>query len=231
MTECEQIKQECIKRGITRLCHFTPSRKLAHILSGQKGILATSKLERQERDIFNPTDIDRYDGRKDYICCSIEYPNGWYFDKKRSSEVLFKDWVVLFISPGYLWQTGTLFCYRNASASFGRFIQGGIKGFAAMYAAEIDGTYRIQRSRNHLQSCPTDNQAEVLIPDTIGIADIIGVAVENEDQVVRELKRFDLMNLETDISFFICPDLYNKHRLSQLISTGIKPSETRYVGV
>lgn len=233
MSDYDKIRQESCRRGISRLCHFTPSRKLGHIISGQKGILATSHLEEYERDIFNPTDIQRYDGHKAHICCSVEYPNGWYFDRTRASEVLFKDWVILFINHSYLWKPGVLFCHRNAAANYGRFLKEGFEGFVAMYESEITGAYdmTIKRSSTHLSSCPTDNQAEVLIPDSIEISDIVGIAVENESQAVKELKRFELMNVKCDLPIYICPYFYDKRKLSQLISNGNKPIETEYNGI
>ncbi len=58
-----QIQQECNTRGITLQSYGMP---------------------------HNPTDPDRYDGRDDLICCSIEYPNTNYFFKVRKHDHLFK---------------------------------------------------------------------------------------------------------------------------------------------
>ena len=33
----------------------------------------------------------------------MEYPNAWYFDRARAKAALFKDWVIIFIDPKYLW--------------------------------------------------------------------------------------------------------------------------------
>lgn len=46
-----KIKEEVERRGISRLCHFTPSRNLGQILSGTFGVLATRNLEKDERHI------------------------------------------------------------------------------------------------------------------------------------------------------------------------------------
>ena len=86
------IKTEAERRGITRLCHFTPSRNLAHIASDPKGILASRHLLDDEKIVFNPTDRERLDGHKGHVCCSIQYPNAWYFRTARGKEVLFRDW-------------------------------------------------------------------------------------------------------------------------------------------
>lgn len=47
------------ERNITRLCHFTPARNLAHIAAGRVGILSTASLEDNERAAYNQTDIQR----------------------------------------------------------------------------------------------------------------------------------------------------------------------------
>jgi hypothetical protein len=79
------IKKKVRQRGVTRLCHFTPSRNLIHIASGVTGILATKKLEAEERKLYTPTDLLRFDGHAGFISCSLEYPNAWYFDKARGA--------------------------------------------------------------------------------------------------------------------------------------------------
>src|SRR4028118_2268045 len=132
----ETIKQEVERRGITRLCHFTPSRNLVHILTGTTGILATKKLQTDERSVFTPTDLQRLDRHEDYICCSIQYPNAWYFDTAKSKDELhelFKDWVILFINPKYLWLPGTRFCPRNAASGYGNLVAEGKEAFLSMF--------------------------------------------------------------------------------------------------
>lgn len=225
-----QIRKECMRRGISRLCHFTPSRNLAHIIAGQTGILATRHLEKQEKQIFNPTDIDRLDGFKGHICCSIEYPNVWYFSRTCSKEHLFQDWVVLLIKPHYLWQEESLFCHRNASADCGRLVQKGIDGFLRLYEERLVRARNrdIIRQRTHLPSCPTDNQAEVLIPDCVKLDDIIGLVVRDEDQAKNEVCRLRLQKLKTEISFIIAPAFFEAYKMSSAIRNGVRPNETPY---
>jgi len=227
MSIIPQIQKECKSLGITRLCHFTPSRNLAHIIAGHTGILATSHLETCERQVFNPTDLDRLDGHKGHICCSIEYPNGWYFSKKRAAEQLFKDWVVLMIKPDHLWESETLFCQRNASAGFGRHICNGIEGFHLLYQKCVigAGNKTFKRSTMHLAACPTDNQAEVLIPDLIKIMDITGIVVQTQEQARNELCRLRLQGLHVNSKFYVCAVFYDKLALSRAINCGHRPEE------
>lgn len=113
-----RIRRECNRRGITRLCHFTQSRNLAHILGDCVGILSRRRLESNDLP-YNPTDPDRWDGCEHLVCCSIEYPNVYYFAKVREQDHLFKDWVVLLIKPDFLWTPGTKFCPCNAATARG----------------------------------------------------------------------------------------------------------------
>ena len=55
----DPIQAGAKRRGITRLCHFTPSRNLAHIAGDLRGILAAKYLQEDEKAIFNPTDLKR----------------------------------------------------------------------------------------------------------------------------------------------------------------------------
>lgn len=228
------IRNEILQRRITRLCHFTPSRNLAHIASGKEGILATKNLEKDERKIFTPTDLKRLDGHEDYISCSIEYPNVWYFDKAQAREMLFKDWVILFIDPRYLWLPGTRFCPRNAAASYGRNVLEGEQGFLSLFGDSIigAGNRTFRRSATHLPCCPTDDQAEILIPDQIAKKDILAIGVKTETQAKNETVRFQLMSLPTDsFRFIITPDLFEKQILSKLIRSGKKAKETSWLSM
>ena len=53
-----RIRDSAARRGVTRLCHFTPSRNLVHIAAGLTGILATARLAEQERAAYTATDGD-----------------------------------------------------------------------------------------------------------------------------------------------------------------------------
>lgn len=227
-----EIKREAKSKGITRLCHFSPSRNLIHIVTGSVGILATKNLRADERNIYTPTDIQRLDGYERHISCSIEFPNAWYFQKAREKEVLFTDWVILLIDPAYLWRKGTLFCPRNAASGYGRQVSEGFGGFSGMYADQVPGAYGkvYVRTEERLPCCPTDEQAEVLIPDRIVLRDIIGVVVHDEAQAKREILRFRLAQVAEDsFKFVLAPDLFEKHVLSAMIKTGRRPVEKAWV--
>ena len=72
ITNQNDLYDYLIKRGVTRLCHFTKIKSFVHILNSNSGILATNSIP---LDVKAQNDLCRCDGNLDYICCSIEYPN------------------------------------------------------------------------------------------------------------------------------------------------------------
>lgn len=221
-----RLRASVEQRGVTRLCHFTPARNLAHILADQIGVLASHRLEADERAVFNPTDLERLDGHRGHICCSIEYPNSWYFEKARTKERLFPHWVVLLLSPELLLLPDTKFCARNAAAAGGALIGSGLKGFDAMYAEAVAGArgrvYR--RSATRPEAVPTDDQAEVLIPDVIPLSKLLAVAVRDRGQALLEQERLRQLNLRVP-RLVVAPMFYDAGRLSTLVAAGQRPEE------
>ncbi|WP_438042085.1 DarT ssDNA thymidine ADP-ribosyltransferase family protein [Sorangium sp. So ce128] len=221
------IRAKVTTRGISRLCHFTPSRNLVHIATDPNGVLSSARLREDEKAVFNATDAQRLDGFPDHVCCSVQYPNAWYFRKARENESLFADWVVLFLKPDPLWTPGTKFSARNAAAGYGSGVAEGEHAFDSMFAPSVTGAYGKTFTRKAAQPTwlTTDQQAEVLIPDRVAREDILGVAVASEPQAKREHAR--LTQLQADIPpIVIAPDFFNPYRLSSWLLSGTAPSET-----
>lgn len=226
----EEIALEVARLGISRLCHFTPARKLSHILSGEKGILSSRALEDDERHVFDATDLLRLDGHPDHVCCSIEYPNAWYFRKAQGKEVLFRDWVVLTINPAYLAEQGTLFSPQNAATRGGRLLAGGINSFRRLYASESGGDRCPPRKPTHLPYCPTDDQAEVLVHDRIALADVLSVVVRTAEQALLESERLRQIGHDPScLRFVVAPAFWEPYALAQSIRTGVRPQETEWI--
>lgn len=223
----EAIRDSAEARGIIRLCHFTPSRNLGHIAADRTGVLSAARLKTDERRVFNPTDRERLDGFPSHVCCSIQYPNAWYFRKARGGDRLFPDWVVLLIHPHYLWGSGTRFCPRNAAADRGQDVREGLAAFESLYAPVVRGARGLtfRRSSRHPPWLPTDEQAEVLIPDRVEHDDLLGVAVADEAQGRRELARFALLEVEAP-PIHVAPDFFRPQALSVNLRNGAVPKET-----
>ena len=221
------IRAHANRRGITRLCHFTPSRNLAHIASDSRGLLASRHLQNDETAIFNPTDKARLDGYPGHVCCSIQYPNAWYFRKVREKERLFLDWVVLLIDPTYLWRVDTKFCARNAAAGYGRGVRSGGAAFDALFADSVEGVRTYRRGPHHPDFLPTDEQAEVLIPDRIGSDGVSAVVVRDDAQAALETSRLRLADLPVP-RIVIVPEFFDPHALSRGLRRGRIPAESEY---
>lgn len=221
------VKDKVQGLGISRLCHFTPSRNLPYMLEGRAGVLPTKLLAGDVRKVYNPTDLERLDGHPESICCSIEYPNAWYLSKAKGKERLFSDWLVLLISPHYLWQEGTLFCPRNAATQYGRLLREGVDGFSCLYEDVVEGSYgkNFVRGVTRISACPTDEQAEVLVKGKIPLEDIQGICVVDETQAKNELARIRINQQVLDVPFYVAPDLFDKYALSRMIQAGERPRE------
>lgn len=223
------LAESVAARGVSRLCHFTPSRNLAHIIADGRGIVASQSLSTDVRAVFNPTDLKRLDGHQHCVCCSVEYPNAWYFRTARGKDPIFKDWVVLIVSKDALLLPDVEFCKRNAAAGYGRHARVGKDGFDSMYVSDVAGAgdriYR--RSGSHHTAVPTDQQAEVLIPNLVPLSLVTAVAVSSREQAVLEVERLKLAALPVP-RFVIAPYFYRADDLSRAILAGSVPPEEPY---
>ena len=210
-------------RTITRLCHITAARNLPHIFGD--GLLLSRKQLEEDLKVMNPNDNLRLDGYPDHVCCSIEYPNAWYLDKIRDKDPNFKEWVVLFLSPDLLWSTAARFFDHNA-ASKHSVARTGLDGLRSLYAHQVVGGRGINRRRGemHLRSCPTDDQAEVLIPGAVPISAVRGICFPTEVQAQDELSSFDMFQLQAP-RCIICPRMFEKYVLSAAIRAGKRVPE------
>ncbi|MDF1597924.1 MAG: DarT ssDNA thymidine ADP-ribosyltransferase family protein [Acidimicrobiia bacterium] len=208
-------------RGITRLCHITRSMTLPFIVEMGE-IVATSRLDQDELAIYYPNDHMRLDGHKTHVSCSVQYPNAWYLKLVQAREPLFKDWIVLLIEPDPLWWSNTLFCPVNAATEHGRYIAEGKDGFDAMFE-NFTPTGRIGRGLTHLASCPTDNQAEVLVLDGIPLDLVRCVVVRDEAQAKRERWKLSEFGLSVpELGLAICPEFFDPRALAGRIASSVE---------
>lgn len=222
-----EVRAEVERLGVTRICHLTPLRNLVHIATGA-GVLSNAALTDAEKKAFTPQDFARWDGHPDHISCSIEYPNAWYYKQKAGNDEMFRTWVVMTIDAKHLAQDATRFCHRNASAKGGAYIQDSIEGLRAMYESLVEGaggrTYT--RTATHLRQCPTDNQAEVLVPRFIPIEDVQTIALASDEQAAHVYVGLEQIGGEPDrFTFTVVPEFFHSWRLSNAISRGVRPQE------
>jgi len=217
------FRKEIIERKITRLCHITRSQKALHILTSEDGIQAVDFLD---KSIYDANDDLRLDGRTDFVNCSIQYPNHWYWNKVKDKDPLFRNWVILLINPEIILLDTTEFCAFNAAAGKGAYIKKGYGAFKELFNNSVRGR---NRTANMLSCCPTDDQAEVLVYKNISRKDIIGVVVKDEDQAESEsIKWFYNLNVPK-LDIIIAPDLFNG-QWSNKVRQGTRPLEYKYQG-
>lgn len=221
----EVILKEIKARGITRLCHFTKSKNLSHILNDFNGIIATDELPELYKDI---NDSERYDGKLEYVCCSIQYPNFFYLQRIKESDILFKDWVILCIDPNIILKEETMFSKVNAATERGKYITGGIEGFRKLFSQQVSTNKRsIVRSLTIPNNCTTDIQAEVLVNKIIPKQYIKGIIVKTEKQAKEEHARMKIWQIKEDIPIIISPELFTKD-VYKKIALGQLPDEKVY---
>jgi hypothetical protein len=208
--------------GVTRLCHFTKFQSLTHIVSSETGVLASSSIR---QDTKNVTDEERYDNEKESVCCSIQYPNSWFLKKamQNNTDKIFKDWVVLYIDLSILNCKTAKFCPCNASTGRGMHINDNMEELGSIFATSVS-TFKYPRSPRMLASCPTDGQAEILIKDSVPREYIIGIATGDEDVAKRVYAMLKMYRVER-ISVYIAPDVITPN-WSKMIKNGCKPDET-----
>ena len=181
------IVDEITRRGITRLCHFTRLSSLRHI-SHDSWLLSTTELNESNRT-FHPTDPERYDRHPTHVCCSVQYPNLRYLRRLIESEPRHaQQWAILLLDPQLMARPNVEFCAVNASERSGTRVASGISAFKSMFDQQVhsyarSGNKSFQRSAQHLPSCPTTIQAEVLIPRGISSESITGVVVRSPTAV------------------------------------------------
>lgn len=215
---------------ITRLCHLTPSRNLVHIAC-EGGVTSTGLLESEDNAVFTPQDRLRLDRRRNHISCSIQYPNAWYFRKKKSpggEADIFKDWVVLGLKPRCMLQPNTLFCPENAAAANGAKLRAGLKGFDAMFASRVvDSAGRIfDREGSHLEPCPTNDQAEVMIAGRIPLEDVTTIFVPDTAQAARVHVQLEQVGAGTaGLAYVVAETFFKPSQMSAEIRKGVAPTE------
>ncbi|HEX7059584.1 MAG TPA: DarT ssDNA thymidine ADP-ribosyltransferase family protein [Solirubrobacterales bacterium] len=225
----ELIRAEVERRKITRLCHLTPVRNLLQIATG-RGLQSVSELE-QDRAAFDQQDLERYDNHPDHISCSIEYPNVWYLQQRlrqaTSLQKLFPNWVCLLIDPSHLWAPSTEFSPRNASAQGGALLKPGYKAFMELYADEVSGARGKSWGRGlKPESCPTDDQAEVMIHKRVPLQDAGTIVFADEARAADNLGALRLLGVPAEAFDYVIAPAFFETNLSSVLRSGGKPLET-----
>jgi len=222
MNENAIAHEYLLGRRVTRLCHFTKIRSLTHILMNEDGILATEFIQ---DGIKQQNDMERLDNAKDYVSCSLQYPNCWYWDKAKKSDadVIFKEWVVLTIDLDILKCSSFKFSPCNAATGSGTYIREDVRNISDIFG---EPTIKIKnREPDMLECCPTDDQAEIIVYKNIPVRYINGIIVGNKEGA--NLVAAILKTVDRIIPIYVSEDVCNKE-WSRMVRRGMRPPEIEY---
>lgn len=223
----EDIAQAIERRGILRLCHFTPFRN-AHRIIQSRALLCSARLQSENPAAYNPTDAARIDGRTGHVCTTIEYPNAWYLDRVEAQDDVWIDYLVFQIRPEVMMRTGVEFCTSNAARARGTSCKPGITAFEKLYAQEIRGYMTYTRGPQHPAWLPTDMQAEVLVPDCITFDDVMGAVVRTRTIAKRLCAQLRAAQVELTLPLYVSGGTFDQRVLRGLRTGGRRPREQRY---
>ncbi len=159
------IRAFCQEHQITRLLHFTRLQNLSSILSA--GLLGRRTLETwslPRRPNFN--DAYRFDGFREAVCLSINFPNYKMFNALSCQDR--KKWVVLSLEPYILWEFDCAFFEGNAASNSVKAIPlEDRRQFSALVQMFADQHSYTRQSLAIPDGYTTDPQAEVLVFEPI----------------------------------------------------------------
>jgi hypothetical protein len=196
-SEVETVQSVIEHRGIVRLCHFTRLNSLTKMIE-EGAILSRVALEERGSAYF-PNDPDRYDGHKELISATIQYPNVHTLRGFRTSYGPAIAWAVMCLDPNVMVKSGTLFCPCNAATHNGAHMAPGVVGLTRLFDSTTPG-FNYPRGTTHLGSCPTNMQAEVLVPGPIEIGSCRGIVVENGEHQLQVRAMLLQANIEIPVA-------------------------------
>lgn len=225
------VAAELADMELARLTHFTPARNLPHILrDGQ--LRSVADLAQDVRACYNITDLQRLDGRPDRVCCSFQYPNGFYFAKAqgKAGSVNYPDWVCIILDKMVAATSDTLFCPRNAAASAGSTVRPGVEGLRACYAKTVIGQQVYTRGPNHDPASPTDVQAEILVVAPVPLSAIRAIVFPSDAAAAEEYGRLDRFGLvpPDGVEYVISPGMFDKWAITRAVQNSQNFSETSW---
>jgi hypothetical protein len=214
---------------LRRLTHFTPALNLPNIIADGQ-LRSTKDLKADVRACYKPTDLTRLDGYPDKICCSLQYPNGFYFDVARGKLANYPDWVCLLLDPQVAAREGTLFCPRNAAGAGQR--ASGSAGLLACYATSVLGQGGMNRGRGtlHDPGSPTDVQAEVLVTAPTPLSSVSAIVFPTEGAAKEEHGRLERLGLlpPTNVAWVVSAGMFDKVAITAAVRSSRYFDETTW---
>jgi hypothetical protein len=217
---------------LARLTHFTPALNLPSIFADRQ-LRSVKDLSGDVRACYRATDLRRLDGYLDKVCCSLQYPNGFYFNiARRNADIVnYPDWVCLLLDKTVAASEGTLFCPRNAAASAACAVPGAA-GLNACYAPSVrgQGGRIFTRGPHHDPGSPTDVQAEVLVTAPVRLSAIRAIVFPTEAAAMEEYGRLDRFCLlpPDGMQWVISPGMFDKWAITAAVQSSRYFPETAW---
>ncbi|MEV0830845.1 DarT ssDNA thymidine ADP-ribosyltransferase family protein [Nonomuraea rubra] len=215
------VSQALSQLQLTRLTHFTPARNLWHIFE-QGGIRSSADLAANAPDCFGPTDRQRLDQHPDRVCCSFEYPNGYYLAKARDGAEFwnYPEWVCLLLDVSLVLREDTLFSPCNAAKGNGAYIRSGGQALLDCFRSpSIPGGW--PRGAQHLPGAATDLQAEVLVRGPVDLSYLRGIVVRDEAEALDLYAVLDRAGFNPGRHpWIIAPTFFDRDLLSMRVRNG-----------
>ena len=192
------IQEECAKRNIDRLFHFTPVDHLDSIL--HRGLLVPSACKAQNVGM-KPNDTERHD-LQDAICLSVEWPNWqlyWRFHLLKED----RPWAVLQLNHRVLWDKRVCFNTTNAADNSVRFQSFASRSTVSKFQEMFDDWGAKKRADLNLPDHYTTNhQAEVLCLDSIEPAYFTTIHLDNYEVSKMYKAAYPHANVRYDGTYF-----------------------------
>ena len=212
---------------LARLAHFTPARNLWHLL--EDGEIRSSKdLAERAPEYFSPTDRQRFDRHPDKVCCSFQYPNGYYLAQAKSNPEYrnYPEWVCFLLDVELLLTPRTLFCGCNAARGGGAYVLAGGQALLGCFANPSQPGGWARGARHH-PGAATDLQAEALVPGPISLSHLRGIVVRSDDLAQELYGDLDRHGLAPGrYRWIMAPALFDKFTLSNRVRYGGVIEET-----
>ena len=132
------------------------------------------------------SDAERQDGHPERSCFTFTLPNSWMLKSRFDVECPAPrgPYVVLLCQTEIVFEVDALFGRTNAAAWNGVHLGPGVNALCEMFSDEVTNRWtKLRRSPSALPACPTDIQAEALIPGVVAREKIIGVVFRSVDDL------------------------------------------------
>ena len=230
-SEKKQLHEEIKRRGITRVVHITPVQNLKLILQNPHGLVASAYINNKDVKI---NDHERWDRHTGFVCCSLEYPNYYYYE--RVSKPILEEpspWVVLEIDPEVICRNETRFCPTNAAFSKGAYVNKGFDWFQQLFREDTytsvtmfgKRTKTTSRVDGMPENLPTDIQAEIMPFKNVPL-DNISAILFNDMEVLEQTKAELEENKIPYPKLVFAQDILNESAYRDYQAGGDKPEET-----